>query len=423
MPFADVEDFNCDVMNFSSCIGDDYLLLECLEEEGTRGKAYTKVDVRTSCKVMIEFWLNDEGGWIVSRYDVSHNHGFRRVTKNNTGYLQEFKDSKVSIDAGLRGFDKAGWRFASIGNKHLIGVVFVSEWKSNANMKDFCCKEGYVKMIVTESKVQKHANEVYTIGVYKLFEEYLGGTSIGDVEKVSKKDIAGCSAWRRYMFKKLSNLISASELNLHARECVEKGFRMMKDKIASKVGPYYIDNSNNEIGSSIIKDPVRRRAKGERNIKKKSFVDIMCSQARAVLRFTMFTAMSTMSFVSKSNFGPLKNLSSWLLVVWLGNEVGACCALCISCFVCKIRSIPEHSFLNMHVMSMLSAFNSSHASKRWTTLFSNTVPFGRGNDGRKRKRTKTTKIELSFENVRNFNCGFYFNPKLSFSFLVIEILC
>ncbi|KAI5675637.1 hypothetical protein M9H77_06587 [Catharanthus roseus] len=33
--FVDVEEFNCDVINHSSCIGDDSTLLECVEEEVT----------------------------------------------------------------------------------------------------------------------------------------------------------------------------------------------------------------------------------------------------------------------------------------------------------------------------------------------------------------------------------------------------
>ncbi|KAI5673043.1 hypothetical protein M9H77_13407 [Catharanthus roseus] len=36
----------------------------------------------------------------------------------------------------------------------------------------FCCKEGFVEMMVTESKLLKHANEVYIIGEYRLFEEH-----------------------------------------------------------------------------------------------------------------------------------------------------------------------------------------------------------------------------------------------------------
>ncbi|KAI5674000.1 hypothetical protein M9H77_14364 [Catharanthus roseus] len=108
----------------------------------------------------------------------------------------------------------------------------------------------------------------------------LGSSSVGDVEKVRKKDIAGYSAWRREMLRKFLDLISASKLNINAREYLEEEFRMMKDKITSKVGSYYIDNLENKVGSSNIKDPVGRRAKGERNIRKKSIVEIKCNQAR-----------------------------------------------------------------------------------------------------------------------------------------------
>ncbi|KAI5668840.1 hypothetical protein M9H77_18693 [Catharanthus roseus] len=117
-------------------------------------------------------------------------------------------------------------------------------------------------MIVTESTLLKHANEVYTIGAYRLFEEHfmkfpkycqglvaildkyifkrwtkdidisLGSSSIGDVEKVSEKDIASYSALRREMLKKFSDMISANELNINAWEC-----------IPSEVEPYYVDNS------------------------------------------------------------------------------------------------------------------------------------------------------------------------------------
>ncbi|KAI5683310.1 hypothetical protein M9H77_04538 [Catharanthus roseus] len=148
----------------------------------------------------------------------------------------------------------------------------VSEWRSNANMEDFHCTEGYVEMMVIESKLFKHANEVYTIGAYRLFEEqfmkfleYCRGLVVCNevvvlamLGKVNKKDIASYSAWRREMLMKFSDLISASKLNINARECIEEGFRMMKDRIASEVGPYYVDNSDNEVCSSDIKDPVGR---------------------------------------------------------------------------------------------------------------------------------------------------------------------
>ncbi|KAI5681150.1 hypothetical protein M9H77_02377 [Catharanthus roseus] len=61
---------------------------------------------------------------------------------------------------------------------------------------------------------------------------------------------------RKGMLREFSNLISASELNMNVRECIEEGFKMMKDKIIAEVGPYYMDNSKNEGRSSGIKDPV-----------------------------------------------------------------------------------------------------------------------------------------------------------------------
>ncbi|KAI5676360.1 hypothetical protein M9H77_07310 [Catharanthus roseus] len=160
-------------------------------------------------------------------------------------------------------------------------------------MENFHCKEVFSETMVTESKLLKHANEVYTIGACRLFEkqfmkfpnycqELVGSSNFGDVGKVSKNDIVNYSAWRREMLRRFSDLISTSELNINARECIEEGFRMLKDKIAYEVGHYYVDDLDNEVGSSKIKDPVGRHAKGERNIRKKSIVEIKCNQARVV---------------------------------------------------------------------------------------------------------------------------------------------
>ncbi|KAI5671364.1 hypothetical protein M9H77_11728 [Catharanthus roseus] len=161
--------------------------------------------------------------------------------------------------------------------------------------KIFPYKEGCVEKMVTESTLLKYANEVYAIRAYRLFEEQfmkfseyyqglvrwtkdidlsLDSSGVGDVRKVSNKDIAGYSAWRREMLRKFSDLIFASELNINAQEYIEKGFRMTKDKISSKVGPYY------EVSSSNINDLVGRRTKGERNIRKKNIIEIKCNQAR-----------------------------------------------------------------------------------------------------------------------------------------------
>ncbi|KAI5680828.1 hypothetical protein M9H77_02055 [Catharanthus roseus] len=235
------------------------------------------------------------------------------------GYLQELKDSGVSITPRLRVLKKqvGGSLFGGLCQgmciifyDQRIWMIFdevVSEWKNNTNMEDFRCKEGYV-MMVTESKLLKHANEVNIIGAYMLFEaqfmkflEYcqelvlcnegehvyetkdidlsLGSSDVGDVGKVSKKDITDYNAWRREI-----------ELNINAWECIEEWFRMMKDKIASEVGLYYVDNSENEVGSSNIKDPVGRHAKGERNIRKKSIVEIKCNQIRGKRKIALMHA-------------------------------------------------------------------------------------------------------------------------------------
>ncbi|KAI5676270.1 hypothetical protein M9H77_07220 [Catharanthus roseus] len=324
--FVNLEEFNCDVINNSSCIDDDSMLLEYVEE--VTGCLVFAREIKSSRHhTMIEFQLNDEGGWIVSRHDVSHNHSFcdvnqrhfmcsqRRVTKNNAGYLQELKDSGVSIAVELRVFKEEGWslmdKFScrndcwlnrlynlrekwspSFRNDFFFGVVLSSQrskatnhtifkrlseknYRGNANMEDSCCKEGYVEMMVTESKLLKHANEAildkYILKRWKKdIDLSLGSSRVGDVGKVNKKDIAG------YIFR----FDFANELDINARECVEEGFRMMNDNIASEVGPYYVDNLENEVGSSNIKDPVGRCVKGEHNIRKKSIVEIKCNQAK-----------------------------------------------------------------------------------------------------------------------------------------------
>ncbi|KAI5653355.1 hypothetical protein M9H77_30542 [Catharanthus roseus] len=156
----------------------------------------------------------------------------RRVTKNNAGYLQKLKDNGVSITAGLRVSKKQ-----SMGDKYPITLMADQSAATAASLyavvpsfpyESAYFYEGSVEMMVTESRLLKHANEVYTIGTY--------GSSVGDVGKVSKKDIAGYSACRREI-----------ELNINAWKYAEEGFRMMKDKIAYEVGPYYVDNSENEV--------------------------------------------------------------------------------------------------------------------------------------------------------------------------------
>ncbi|KAI5680899.1 hypothetical protein M9H77_02126 [Catharanthus roseus] len=165
IPFANVEVFNCDVINHSECIGDDFMLMECLEEEVT---------------IVVETLIEDSlVGSVVSSeeaFKLYNDHAF-----------------------------KLGFSVRKGNQKFKTRLPIVSEWRSNANMEDFRYKEGFVKMMVTKSKLLKHANE------------------FGDLGKVSKKDIAGYSAWRREMLRKFSDLISARELNINAQEYVEEG--------------------------------------------------------------------------------------------------------------------------------------------------------------------------------------------------------
>ncbi|KAI5667073.1 hypothetical protein M9H77_16926 [Catharanthus roseus] len=153
-------------------------------EKGKGERSYTKVDIRTDCKAMIEFRLNDESGWTIP------------------------------------------------------GIIFL--------MKSFLNGGG--------------------TQIWEIFIALSRGSSrVGDSEKVNKKDIACSSIWRRNMLRKFLDLIFANELNMNAQECIEEGFRIMKNKIIAEVGPFYIDNLENESGSSNIKDLVGRRAKREHN--------------------------------------------------------------------------------------------------------------------------------------------------------------
>ncbi|KAI5681823.1 hypothetical protein M9H77_03051 [Catharanthus roseus] len=81
-----------------------------------------------------------------------------------------------------------------------------------------------------------------------------GSSGVGDSEKVNNKGNAGSSVWRMEMLRTFSYLISASELNVNARKWNER--------------------------SSIIKDLIGNRVKGEGNVRKKSIVEIRCNQVK-----------------------------------------------------------------------------------------------------------------------------------------------
>ncbi|KAI5653820.1 hypothetical protein M9H77_31007 [Catharanthus roseus] len=118
-------------------------------------------------------------------------------------------------------------------------------------MEDFRCKEEYVEMTVTESKLLKHANEVYTIGQYKIFEEKF--------MKFSENGQGLVATPNKYILKRWTKDI---DLSLCSSSVGDVG------KVSKK------DIAENEVDSSNIKDLIGRSAKGERNIRKKSIVEI-----------------------------------------------------------------------------------------------------------------------------------------------------
>ncbi|KAI5663131.1 hypothetical protein M9H77_22454 [Catharanthus roseus] len=72
------------------------------------------------------------------------------------------------------------------------------------------------------------------------------------------------SVWRMEMLMKFSNLVSTSKLNMNAQEWNK--------------------------GLSIIKDPIGSHAKGKRNIRKKSIVEIRCNQVKGKKKNSLMCA-------------------------------------------------------------------------------------------------------------------------------------
>ncbi|KAI5649887.1 hypothetical protein M9H77_35892 [Catharanthus roseus] len=262
-------------------------------------KAYTKVDFCTGCKAMIEFRLNDESGWTVSTHDVSHNHGFCDVNESLMDNFGYHNDNWLNRLYNLR----KKWCLAF--SKDLFSGDVLSSQRSEATnyaisrrlSKTLRCIIfiGYlIKLFLNRRAMQTWKIFVAILDKCILkrwtkdIDLSLGSSSVCDVGKISKKDIAGYSAWRRQMLRIFSDLIFASKLNINAWECVEEGSRMMKDKISSEVEAYYLNNSN--VGPSNNKDPVGRRAKGERNKRKKSIVEIKCNQIRGKRKSALMRA-------------------------------------------------------------------------------------------------------------------------------------
>ncbi|KAI5667640.1 hypothetical protein M9H77_17493 [Catharanthus roseus] len=193
MLFIDVEEFNCDVINYSSRIGDDSMLLKYLEGEGKLALVFAR-EIKSS----------------------------RQDNEKATSFICLFNTF-----------------LKTMGNKNPITLMTDQSATTDAIIGLVVCNEG---------------EHMY---------EYILKRWIKDID-------LSLAVARRQMLRKFSNLISANELNMNARECIEEGFRMMKDKIASEVGPYYVDSSNNEVGSSNIKDLVGSPVKGECNKRRRA---------------------------------------------------------------------------------------------------------------------------------------------------------
>ncbi|KAI5673044.1 hypothetical protein M9H77_13408 [Catharanthus roseus] len=136
MENCDLEEFNCDVINHSEYIGVNSMLLECLEEEVIEKCLVSNATVvETSIE---DSWVgsvvsseedgiklyNDHAlmlGFSVCKENQKFKRHYmrsqRRFTKNIAGYLQELKDSRVSIAAGLRVLKK------QIGGSLFVGLT------------------------------------------------------------------------------------------------------------------------------------------------------------------------------------------------------------------------------------------------------------------------------------------------------------
>ncbi|KAI5673299.1 hypothetical protein M9H77_13663 [Catharanthus roseus] len=221
-------------------------------DKGKVEKCYSKVDICIDCKAMIEFRLNNKGGWTMSRHN------------NHAGYLQELKDSGVSTTAGVRVLKK------QVGGSPFVDFTSGDAYNSlqlvKSNNLDLFLNGGATGIwkisIATKAILDKYILERWTKSIALSW----GSSGVDNIEKVNNKGNVGSSVWRMGMLRKFSDLISAR-------------FKTMRARIVAEVGPYHVDDLGNK-GSSILKDHIRSHAKGERNVRKKSIVEIRCNQVK-----------------------------------------------------------------------------------------------------------------------------------------------
>ncbi|XP_031094305.1 protein FAR1-RELATED SEQUENCE 5-like [Ipomoea triloba] len=77
-------------------------------------KAYSKIDLRTGCGAYIQFDVDGNGVWTVTKHEKAHNHklstkdkshllrSHRRVGNNQLSYLRDLKKSGVALADGIR---------------------------------------------------------------------------------------------------------------------------------------------------------------------------------------------------------------------------------------------------------------------------------------------------------------------------------
>ena len=83
-------------------------------EKNSGVKAYSKIDLRTGCGAYIQFDVDGNGVWTVTKHEKAHNHklstkdkshllrSHRRVGNNQLSYLRDLKKSGVALADGIR---------------------------------------------------------------------------------------------------------------------------------------------------------------------------------------------------------------------------------------------------------------------------------------------------------------------------------